>query len=443
MMNSKSMIFFLAMFPLFAACGQNSSSQLASDQNPFCSSAAVDPDGDGWGWEYDKSCRVEVACASSVSDPDGDGWGWENEQSCRVNPSPAGKNANSQDTQSLPSNSYELELAALRNFNRAATPSLEAIQAAVTRGFPKPEDDKARAQVAHALLMSWGHSAIASAFLLHTENVAEQARLGRELREHLQQFVSFGSNFGDVADKANYGNLPLELIWFMGNMARAADILKQRSADVQSGVQGLWTAADQQAFAQWAQNLSSRYFELGVYPAGLSNRKASQIETLMRIDNLAGNQTRLASRMQSMKDLLVAGIDDRGVIPEDSARDKYHPQFFMAAALQAVELGQNKGLRLSTVVNGQLAISRLAAALNYAAESNLSSAAPAEFPAMQNPAPNYEIPFWYLAPRFLTDHGQNLPKSVEIMVQENYRSANRFDWTMNWGFNAIATRFKL
>ncbi len=443
MMNSKTMIFFLAMFPLLAACRPDTSSQLAADQYPFCSSAAVDPDGDGWGWEYNKSCRVAVACESSASDPDGDGWGWENEQSCRVKRSPAGNNANSQGKQNLPSNSYELELSALRNFNRAATPSLEAIQTAVSRGFPKPEDEKARAEVAHALLMSWGHSAIARAFLLHTESFAEQARLGRELRGHLLQFVSFGSNFGDAADTANYGNLSLELIWFMGNMVRAADILKQRSADSQSGAQGLWTAADQQTFAQWAQNLSSRYFELGVYPAGRSNRKASQIETLMRIDSLTGNQTRLASRLQSMKELLVGAINDKGVIAEDSGRDKYHPQFFMAAALQAVELSQNKGLRLSTAAQGQQAVNRLAAALNYAAGNNLSSAPPAEFPAMQNPAPNYEIPFWYLAPRFFTNYGQNLPKSVEIMVQENYRSANRFDWTMNWGFNAIATRFKL
>jgi hypothetical protein len=65
---------------------------------PTCSSAASDPDGDGWGWENNQSCKVASGssgsssssgttyptCASSASDPDGDGWGWENNQSCKV-----------------------------------------------------------------------------------------------------------------------------------------------------------------------------------------------------------------------------------------------------------------------------------------------------------------------------------------------------------------------
>ncbi|MEM7256053.1 MAG: carbohydrate-binding domain-containing protein [Pseudomonadota bacterium] len=58
---------------------------------PVCSSDAVDPDGDGWGWENNASCRVEALeptmtpiCESADSDPDGDGWGWENNQSCMV-----------------------------------------------------------------------------------------------------------------------------------------------------------------------------------------------------------------------------------------------------------------------------------------------------------------------------------------------------------------------
>ncbi len=49
----------------------------------LCESSASDPDGDGWGWEHNKSCQV-IICASSASDPDGDGWGWENNKSCRV-----------------------------------------------------------------------------------------------------------------------------------------------------------------------------------------------------------------------------------------------------------------------------------------------------------------------------------------------------------------------
>jgi mannan endo-1,4-beta-mannosidase len=53
---------------------------------PNCVSAASDPDGDGWGWENNQSCKVVPHCASASSDPDGDGWGWENNQSCKVAP---------------------------------------------------------------------------------------------------------------------------------------------------------------------------------------------------------------------------------------------------------------------------------------------------------------------------------------------------------------------
>jgi len=67
---------------------------------PFCMSPASDPDGDGWGWEYNRSCIVYRApgfggityptCANAASDPDGDGWGWENNRSCMVNRSNGG-----------------------------------------------------------------------------------------------------------------------------------------------------------------------------------------------------------------------------------------------------------------------------------------------------------------------------------------------------------------
>jgi hypothetical protein len=65
-----------------------------------CSSAAMDPDGDGWGWENNRSCIVAStgngsypSCSSAAADPDGDGWGWENNRSCRVS-SGANNNAN-------------------------------------------------------------------------------------------------------------------------------------------------------------------------------------------------------------------------------------------------------------------------------------------------------------------------------------------------------------
>ncbi len=77
---------------------------------PICASADSDPDGDGFGWEAGESCLVESTatgastssststssvsspgrsrvvrvCQNSSSDPDGDGFGWENNDSCRV-----------------------------------------------------------------------------------------------------------------------------------------------------------------------------------------------------------------------------------------------------------------------------------------------------------------------------------------------------------------------
>lgn len=66
----------------------------------LCRSAISDPDGDGYGWEDNRSCVVttDVAqssnitstsnsmaiCASADSDSDGDGYGWENNKSCVV-----------------------------------------------------------------------------------------------------------------------------------------------------------------------------------------------------------------------------------------------------------------------------------------------------------------------------------------------------------------------
>jgi len=62
---------------------------------PVCHSCTADPDGDRWGWEDGKSCRVASwclvpqypQCAQCASDPDGDGWGWENQRSCVVDAS--------------------------------------------------------------------------------------------------------------------------------------------------------------------------------------------------------------------------------------------------------------------------------------------------------------------------------------------------------------------
>ena len=81
-----------------AYCRAGGTSQGNTDQNddlgsyPNCANgAASDPDGDGWGWENNKSCRVVSGsggnypnCGPNAIDPDNDGWGWENNQSCRM-----------------------------------------------------------------------------------------------------------------------------------------------------------------------------------------------------------------------------------------------------------------------------------------------------------------------------------------------------------------------
>lgn len=71
----------------------------AQNSHSFCSVAGADVDGDGYGWENNKTCVVRgsaadksahvdtsdhPACDSSESDPDGDGYGFENGKSCVV-----------------------------------------------------------------------------------------------------------------------------------------------------------------------------------------------------------------------------------------------------------------------------------------------------------------------------------------------------------------------
>ena len=111
----------------------NNSSQAASSGSttngwPTCSSASVDPDGDGYGWENNQTCLVDdnqtsnnssqagnnavdtavdtatntarnsdgwPTCSSASVDPDGDGYGWENNQTCAVDDSQTTDNADS------------------------------------------------------------------------------------------------------------------------------------------------------------------------------------------------------------------------------------------------------------------------------------------------------------------------------------------------------------
>ena len=66
--------------------------------HPACSSASFDSDGDGWGWENNRTCVVATQatpptntgtvnlplCTNADSDHDGDGFGWEQSASCIV-----------------------------------------------------------------------------------------------------------------------------------------------------------------------------------------------------------------------------------------------------------------------------------------------------------------------------------------------------------------------
>jgi mannan endo-1,4-beta-mannosidase len=77
------------------------SSDRSPDGYPWCTSNAyIDPNGDGWGWENNQSCKVRsdssqsgtqyapngypYCTSSAYADSNGDGWGWENNQSCVV-----------------------------------------------------------------------------------------------------------------------------------------------------------------------------------------------------------------------------------------------------------------------------------------------------------------------------------------------------------------------
>ena len=72
----------------------NRSCRIVTGNHPrltVCTRSDSDPDGDGFGWENNRSCivgdsgsRQRPTCSSAAADPDGDGFGWENNQSCHV-----------------------------------------------------------------------------------------------------------------------------------------------------------------------------------------------------------------------------------------------------------------------------------------------------------------------------------------------------------------------
>ncbi len=331
------------------------------------------------------------------------------------------------------------ELAALGARTLHDPPALAEVASLVRGGLPKPPDP--RAAKAHATLMAWGQDALTLGFLAATAPDPAAARDdAAKLEAMLARWVAYGADFGDPKDVTNYGNASLELTWFMGNMARAARLLDGRPAP-DGGAGGAWPAAERAAFVRWAKAIEATYLDFGAFAAGLSNRKASQIETMMRIAELDGpsGEARVGALFGSLRDLVTAAIVDRGDIPEDSGRDKYHPQFFLASALQALAIGERHGLRLhADVAADAVAVARLTAALRYSAETNATDAAPPDYPAMSNPVANHEIPFWILAPAFHAERGAALPQREAFMLAKNYEKPASFGFVMQWGFNAIA-----
>ena len=60
------------------------------EETIYCSSANSDLDGDGWGWENNRSCKVEgiVPVIGACVDVDGDGYGWNGVATCDLHPTP-------------------------------------------------------------------------------------------------------------------------------------------------------------------------------------------------------------------------------------------------------------------------------------------------------------------------------------------------------------------
>ncbi len=345
----------------------------------------------------------------------------------------------------------QLELAALAQAPLGAPPTQAAVQALVANGFPKPASSdpavQERARHAHETLMRWGHELLNRALLAATSDDPDEVReYALVLRASLTAWVSSGTWFGDLQDGANYGNLPLEMTWFLGNAARAASLLEALSAEPGSGATGIWTAADHAAFRVWAGELANRYVTFAVFSAGLSNRKASQIETLARVAELdldaARRDAALAALFGSYQQLLTAAIRDDGFIPEDSCRDKYHDQFFLASALQTRELLAAHGLRLTAQQHAP-AVNRLLAAVKYTAGRNLDASKPVECATIGDANPNHDIPFWALAPRLYQSFGRTLPAAVSTMITRQYTGRVGYDLVMQWGYNALALAYGL
>ena len=335
------------------------------------------------------------------------------------------------------------EVAALRQRTPHSPPTMQQLRDLVAAGIPKPPDP--RNKPAHDALMQWGQDAMTEALLMRTASSVDQTQShSARLKAILNFWSNAGTNFGDSSDTANYGNSSLELTWMLGNLVRAAVILRADSQNTRSAAFGSFSDAEAAAFRTWAQAIAKIYIDFGVFSTGQTNRKASQIYTLMRVAELDGtaSQTSLTSLFAALQDLIRTAIDAQGTIPADSVRDKYHPQFFLAAALQALAVAERHGLKLDPANSTDaVALNRLAAAIEYAAATNRNDLPPPEYPKIGDPVQNHEIPFWFLAANFLTSRGLSKSANVDFMVSKNYEKVGNFSFVMDWGFSAIATYY--
>jgi hypothetical protein len=344
----------------------------------------------------------------------------------------------------------QLELARLAGVPLHGPPTPAEIDALIASGFPKPASPdpavRARAKHAHETLMRWAGDALHRGLLAATSDDPAVVRgHAVALRQLLLAWVDHGTWFGDHTDSARYGNLTLELTWFLGDVARAAGILDALAAEPGSGATGVWSAADHARFLAWANALVDRYVDFDVFASGLSNRRASQIETLLRVAELEPDATRRRAALLALhgrlRALLEQAVRADGVIPEDTCRDKYHEQFFLASALQARELLLAHGLPLDAQRDAT-AVARLLAATSASATRNMSAGKPAACASMDDAAPNHGIPLWALAPGLFAAYGRALPADVATMLARQYARGG-FGLVIQWGYNATSLAYGL
>lgn len=126
---------------------------------PYCMSPFADPDGDGWGWEYGRSCVMYKppapisypACANAASDPDGDGWGWEYGRLCTVPKSSGSTSGGSTSGGSTSGGTSSSSGGSCPNYEgTASTMAALAVSAAMELGRWQPTKDFAIGRIGNA-----------------------------------------------------------------------------------------------------------------------------------------------------------------------------------------------------------------------------------------------------------------------------------------------------